>query len=67
MTQKVIKIGSSAGVIIPKKQLEELGLRVGDEADVTIKPAQAKHKKFAEELDKFMDLYDQDLKNLAKR
>jgi antitoxin component of MazEF toxin-antitoxin module len=67
MTQTIIKIGSSAGVIIPKKELEELGLKVGDKADISIKPSKAKHKKFVEELDKFMDLYDQDLKNLAKR
>lgn len=67
MVQKIIKIGSSAGVTIPKKQLDELGLRVGDEAEVTVKPANAKHKKFIQELDKFMDIHDQDLKRLAKR
>ena len=67
MVQKIIKIGSSAGVIIPKKQLEELVLDVGDEVEINIKPANAKLKKFAEEIDKFMDIYDQDLKNLAKR
>lgn len=67
MVQKIIQIGSSAGVTIPKKQLQELGLRVGDEVEMSLKPANAKIKKFAEELDKFMDIYDQDLKNLAKR
>ena len=30
MAQKVIKIGKSAGVIIPKKYLEDLGWKVGD-------------------------------------
>ncbi len=67
MVQKVIKIGSSAGVTIPKKQLQELGLRIGDEVELNIKPANKKHQRFAQELDKFMDIYDQDLKNLAKR
>jgi antitoxin component of MazEF toxin-antitoxin module len=67
MVQKVIKIGSSAGVTIPKKQLDELGLRIGDDVEMTIKPANKQLKKFAQELDKFMDIYDQDLKNLAKR
>ena len=38
MVQKVIRIGSSAGVTIPKKQLSELGLRIGDEVDIEIKP-----------------------------
>ena len=67
MVQKIIKIGSSAGVTIPKKQLDELGLRVGDEVDIELKSPKQKHKQFVAELDKFMDIYDQDLKNLAKR
>lgn len=67
MVQKVIKIGSSAGVTIPKKQLQDLGISIGDEIEISFKPAAAKHKKFAEELDRFMDIYDQDLKNLTKR
>jgi antitoxin component of MazEF toxin-antitoxin module len=67
MTQKIIQIGSSAGVTIPKKQLTDLGLSVGDDIDIEIRPTRAKLKKFADELDKFMDIYDQDLKNLAKR
>jgi antitoxin component of MazEF toxin-antitoxin module len=67
MTQKIIQIGSSAGVTIPKKQLEELGLSIGDEVSIDIRPTRAKLRKFSDELDKFMDIYDQDLKNLAKR
>jgi len=38
MVQKIIQIGSSAGVTIPKKQLTELGLQVGDEVKVKIEP-----------------------------
>ena len=30
MTQKVLKVGTSAAVTIPKKSLEELGLKIGD-------------------------------------
>ena len=30
MEQKIIQIGSSAGVTIPKKSLAELGAKVGD-------------------------------------
>jgi len=68
MVQKIIKIGSSAGVITPKKQLDELGLKVGDEVKVSLKPVTSiKHQKFLNDLEKFMDIYDQDLKNLAKR
>ena len=68
MTQRIIRIGTSAGITIPKKELEEHGLKVGDEVKFTIEPVKkVKHSKFAAELDKFMDIYDQDLKNLAKR
>lgn len=36
MTQKVLQVGSSAGVIIPKKTLGELGLQIGDEINLQI-------------------------------
>lgn len=36
MTQKVLKVGSSAAVTIPKKSLEELGLKIGDRVVVKI-------------------------------
>lgn len=39
MKQKIIQIGSSAGVTIPKKQLTELGLSIGDEVKIKIEPA----------------------------
>jgi antitoxin component of MazEF toxin-antitoxin module len=67
MTQTIIRIGSSAGVTIPKKQLKELGLAVGDEVEMIIKPKTQKHDRFMDQLEKFMDTYDQDLKNLANR
>lgn len=36
MIQKVLKVGSSAAVTIPKKALAELGLAIGDEVSVQI-------------------------------
>ena len=36
MTQKVLKVGSSAAVTIPKRSLEELGLKPGDDVHVEI-------------------------------
>ena len=36
MDQKIIQIGSSAGVTIPKKGMEELGVKVGDEVKTEI-------------------------------
>lgn len=35
--QKVIKIGSSRGVILPASQLKALGVDVGDEVKVTFR------------------------------
>ena len=36
MAQKIIKVGTSAAVTIPKKSLEELGLHIGDEVSMEI-------------------------------
>lgn len=36
MTQKVLKVGDSAAVTIPKKSLEELDLKLGDKVNVEI-------------------------------
>ena len=42
MTQKVLQVGSSAGVIIPKKTLGQLGLRVGDKVNAEVDTKQRK-------------------------
>ncbi len=69
MVQKVIRIGSSAGVTIPKKQLDELGISVGDEVKLTIEPVASdnKQEKLMQEYKKFVKQYGQTLKNLANR
>ncbi len=68
MTQKIIRIGSSAGVTIPKKQLDELGLRVGDEVKLMLEPVKApKHAQLMDEYDAFVKQYGRTLKNLAGR
>lgn len=70
MKQKVIKIGSSAGVKIPKKQLDELGIAVGDEVKVSIEAVSKnadKHSKLLGEYHDFVKVYGKTLKNLAKR
>lgn len=38
MTQKLLRVGSSAAVTIPKKSLKELGLKIGDEVRVSVNP-----------------------------
>jgi antitoxin component of MazEF toxin-antitoxin module len=66
--QKIIRIGSSAGVTIPKKQLDELNLNTGDEVKVSLEPVkQDGQVKLMREYDEFVKQYGQTLKNLAKR
>ena len=36
MIQKVLRVGSSAAVTIPKKSLRELGLKIGDSVTLTV-------------------------------
>ena len=36
MIQKVLRVGSSAAVTIPKKSLKELGLKIGDSISLEI-------------------------------
>lgn len=36
MTQKVLRIGSSVGVIIPKSSSERIGLKAGDQVSVNV-------------------------------
>jgi len=70
MVQKVIKIGSSLGVTIPKKEVSELNIVAGDEVEISIRKKSsrfAKHEQLLKDLEDFMSTYDQDLKNLAKR
>jgi len=42
MTQKVLKVGSSAAVTIPKKSLEELNWKIGDNVFVYVDLVQRK-------------------------
>lgn len=79
MTQKVLKIGPSAAVVIPKKSLEELGIRIGDkvrvevrpeEKEVSIKPAKELSKedaKIARLTLNFINRYRHDLEVLARK
>lgn len=79
MTQKVLKVGSSAAVIIPKKSLKELGLRTGDEVSVEINQKRksvlirpstkiSKHQQRIAELTlDFINRYRKDLETLAQK
>jgi antitoxin component of MazEF toxin-antitoxin module len=39
MIQKVLRVGSSAAVTIPKKSLKELGLKIGDSVSLQVNVA----------------------------
>ena len=76
MTQKVLKVGSSVAITIPKKSLEELGLKIGDRVRVEIdkkqkmvivKPLLKIDKEIVEWTEKFINRYRSALKALAKK
>lgn len=77
MTQKVLKVGSSAAVTIPKSSLEELGLNVGDRVVVeidkkrrsfSVRPIfQTADKKLLDWTAKFIKRYKPALDALAKK
>ena len=67
--QKVIKIGSSRGVTLPAKQLRVLGVRDGDEIEVTIRkrPMAADGDKVLKVANSLLRRYKEDFSHLAKR
>lgn len=77
MTQKVLKVGSSAAVTLSKASLEELGLKIGDRVivevnkkSVIIKPQKQLSKedqKIARLTLNFINRYRKDLEALAKK
>ena len=76
MTQKLLKVGSSAAVTIPKKSLKELGLKIGDavrvtvdikEKKVVIEPSGKASKELLSWTDKFIKRYRPALEALAKK
>ena len=76
MTQKLLKVGTSAAVTIPKKSLKELGLKIGDEVRVNvntsaktvlIEPAQQVSKELIAWTDAFIKRYRPALKALARK
>ena len=76
MTQKVLRVGSSAAVTIPKKALEELGFRIGDrvvvEIDkgrkiVTVRPKIKINKELIDWTQNFVKKYRLALEALAKK
>ncbi|MFP4539960.1 MAG: AbrB/MazE/SpoVT family DNA-binding domain-containing protein [Candidatus Paceibacterota bacterium] len=76
MAQKIIKIGKSQGVTIPKKVLEEMNLKAGDRVVVehnrksgtlSVKPVGKPDKEFLEWTDSFIKEYRPALEKLADK
>lgn len=70
-TQKLIKIGTSRGVIIPNKDLQKKDAKAGDlikfNWDVDRKSHEADDLEVIKAAKKILARYDADFKNLAKR
>ena len=76
MTQKVLRVGSSAAVTIPKEVLREFGLRIGDRVQVEtdkkrrvvmVKPLVLVRQELVDWTDKFIKQYRTALVALAKK
>ena len=77
MTQKVLKVGTSAAVTIPKDSLREMGLKIGDTVRValdtkrrvmSIEPVTSKvDEALLEWADQFIERYRGALDSLAKK
>lgn len=77
MTQKILKVGDSAAVTIPKKSLEELGLEIGDRIKLRINKKRGMvivepiykevDKELLEWTRKFIEKYHSALEALAKK
>ena len=67
--QKIIKVGTSAAVTIPAKEMKRQKLSYGDEVKVTIEANknQNTHKKVMEDYSNFVKQYGKTLENLAKK
>ena len=76
MSQKILKVGTSAAVTIPKKALEMLGLKIGDRVElginkrtrgINIEPIVKADAELIEWTKKFIERYRPALEALAKK
>ena len=67
--QKVIKIGSSRGVTLPARDLRALGIRDGDEIEVTVRKRSetADDNQVLKTANSLLRRYKEDFSQLAKR
>lgn len=76
MSQKILKIGSSIGITIPKKTAEELGLSAGDTVEfivnkeqkqIIVQPMQSVDLELVDWTKKFIERYRPVLEALAQK
>ena len=67
--QKIIKIGSSRGVTLPARDLRALGIRDGDEIEVTVRKRSeaAGDNQVLKTANSLLRRYKEDFSQLAKR
>ncbi len=69
--QKVIKVGSSAGVTIPAKDMNHAGIKPGDEVEITVKKIKSINQPNNDDVitaaQNVLKRYKKDFENLAKR
>ena len=70
MKQKIIRVGNSAAVTLPKKILQEKGLKIGQEAEIEISPADKQttlSPEFLNWVDTYIEKNRPALEELAKK
>jgi putative addiction module antidote len=76
MTQKILRVGTSAAVTIPKKSLADLGLKIGDQVrvevdrnrkSICVTPAVKVEKELVDWTERFIEKYRPALEALAKK
>jgi len=67
MIQKIIRVGNSVAVTIPKTVIEEKSLKVGDSVDVTIEPVFTANRQIHDLTQKLINQYRSALEELASK
>ena len=67
MIQKIIRVGNSVAVTIPKKVMGEKNLKVGDSVNITIDPVFAADKEIHDLTQKLIEEYRPALEELASK
>ena len=67
MIQKIIRVGNSVAVTIPKTVIEEKNLKVGDSIDITIEPVFTADRQIHVLTQKLIKQYRPALEELASK